>query len=99
MINLTVNITGNQGTVNYNWTMVQTDGTIVPGVSLTYLNNNASITHSSSLVFLGANAVSGAYEFTVVCIAVDTKQCSLNEIKKLYFNPICQLEINEITIN
>lgn len=98
MINLTVNITGNQGTVNYNWSMVQTDGNPVVGLSLTYLNNNASITFPSSVVFLGEDATAGLYEFTIVCIAVDSKQCSLNKIKKLYFNPICQLEINEITI-
>ncbi len=98
MINLTVTVTGNQGVVNYNWSMVQTGGSTVTGLNLTYLNNNATVTFPSGLTWLGPNATSGTYEFTVLIVGVDEKQCSLNKVKKLYFDPICQLVIDSITV-
>lgn len=99
MINLSVTVTGNQGNVNYNWSMVQTQGAAQTGLNLTFLNNNATITFPSGLTWLGANATSGTYEFTVLVIGVDQKQCSLNKVQKLYFDPICQLVVNSITIS
>lgn len=97
-IDLSVNTTGGSGSVNYSWSRIQTAGAGVAGTSIVGAANTASFTYPSTMSWLGANATTGQYAFTVQATAVDTKQCSLTKTIVLYFDSVCTINLTNFTI-
>ena len=102
-INASFTASSNVGTVTYNWTINQTLGTSVSGVSVTTGSNAVVITYPNTLTWAGSSAVTGTYRFTLQGVAIDAGVASCNQVKTIYvwFNdtpPTCTLTLSDITL-
>ena len=102
-INASTTASGSVGITTYTWTINQTGGTAVAGVSTTTGSNAVVVTYPNTLTWLGAGATTGTYQYTLQVNASDSGVTSCNQIKTyvLYFNltPLaCTLTLSVISV-
>jgi hypothetical protein len=99
----TLTSSGNVGVPTYNWSLTQTSGTTLSGLTFTNGTNSSVLTYPSTITYAGALAVSGTYSFNWQCQVTDPGVGSCVQVrnKVLYFNdtPLtCTLTLSAITV-
>jgi hypothetical protein len=100
----TLTSSNNVGVLTYNWSLTQTSGTTLAGLTFTNGTNSSVLTYPATITYAGASATSGTYSFNWQCQVTDSGVSSCVQVrnKVLYFldtPPTCTLTLSAITIS
>jgi hypothetical protein len=100
----TLTSSGNVGVPIYDWSLTQTSGTTLTGLTFTNGTNSSVLTYPSTITYAGALATSGTYSFNWQCQVTDSgvNSCVQVRNKVVYFDPTpptCTLTLSAITIS
>jgi hypothetical protein len=99
---LSVSGSGSAGITAYNWTYVQSTGSIVAGTSIVPNNANTVVfTTPSTITYAGTLSGSYKFDFTVTATDGGVLGCTAVRTISLYYNdsiPTCNLAISPISV-